>query len=313
MLTLEILNANAATAALTDEQKSAIVTLSQNDESAVIGQKTGEIYGGLDKDILEASGIAKNGTEKTYEYAKRVIGEIKGQAAEVGTLRTQITDLTKEKERLEGVIAKGGGDAEVKKQLETARTDLANVQAQYNTLKSDYDKIKTESEARLLDYRIGNEFTQASAGLKFKAGIPQSAADVLLQQAIAKVKEMGPQFVSDGKGGEVLTFTENGVIRRNPENGLNPYTAKELLVKELTTMGILDTGRQQTGAGTQGGIVTPGAGAGIDLSGVRTQDEAYEAITKSLLAQGLTLASKEFDAKMQQAWKDNNVAALPKK
>ena len=63
-LTSEILRANAATAALTDEQINAIVTLSQNDEDSVIGQKTGEIYGGLDNDILSASGIAKNGTEK---------------------------------------------------------------------------------------------------------------------------------------------------------------------------------------------------------------------------------------------------------
>ena len=79
-LTTELLNANAALSGLTDEQKTAIVEMSKNDETAVIGQKTGEIYGGLDADILAASGIAKNGTEKTYDYAKRVIGEIKGQA-----------------------------------------------------------------------------------------------------------------------------------------------------------------------------------------------------------------------------------------
>ena len=51
-LTSEILRANAATAGLTDEQVSAIVTMSRNDEDSVIGQKTGEIYGGLDADIL---------------------------------------------------------------------------------------------------------------------------------------------------------------------------------------------------------------------------------------------------------------------
>ena len=56
-LTTELLNANGATAGLTDEQKSAIVEMSRNDETAVIGQKTGEIYGGLDADILAASGI----------------------------------------------------------------------------------------------------------------------------------------------------------------------------------------------------------------------------------------------------------------
>ena len=95
-LTTELLNANASTAALTDEQKNAIVEMSRNDETAVIGQKTGEIYGGLDADILAASGIAKNGTEKTYDYAKRVIGEIKGQAGNAAELQNKVSELEKE-------------------------------------------------------------------------------------------------------------------------------------------------------------------------------------------------------------------------
>ena len=72
MLTREILIANASLSGLSDEQITAITTLSQNDENSVIAKKTGEIYGALDADILEVSGIAKNGTEKTYDYAKRV-------------------------------------------------------------------------------------------------------------------------------------------------------------------------------------------------------------------------------------------------
>ena len=40
-LTTELLNASTALAGLTDEQKSAIVEMSRNDEQTVIGQKTG--------------------------------------------------------------------------------------------------------------------------------------------------------------------------------------------------------------------------------------------------------------------------------
>ena len=98
-LTTELLNANAALSGLTDEQKTAIVEMSKNDETAVIGQKTGEIYGGLDADILAASGIAKNGAEKTYDYAKRVIGEIKGQAGNAAELQTKVKKKKKEKKR----------------------------------------------------------------------------------------------------------------------------------------------------------------------------------------------------------------------
>lgn len=54
-LTIDVLRANAALAGLTDEQLTAITTLSVNDENSVIAKKTGEIYGGLDTDILAVS------------------------------------------------------------------------------------------------------------------------------------------------------------------------------------------------------------------------------------------------------------------
>ena len=79
-LTQELLKGNAATAGLSDDQIKAVVEMSANDENTVIAQKTSEIYSGLDADILSVSGIAKGTNEKTYDYAKRAIGEIKGQA-----------------------------------------------------------------------------------------------------------------------------------------------------------------------------------------------------------------------------------------
>ena len=312
-LTTELLKGNAATAGLSDEQINAVVEMSKNDETTVIGQKTGEIYGGLDADILAASGIAKNGTEKTYDYAKRVIGEIKAQAGNATELQNQIAELTKEKGRLEQVIAKGGADAETKRALEQAKADLANVTREYGELKTKYDTAQTEHEKALFGMKIDGEFAKATAGLKFKADLPQSVVSVLTEQAVAKVKAMNPEYIDDGNGGKVLAFMDNGTPRRNPENNLRPFTAAELVAKELTTMGVLETGRKQTGAGSQGGG-TGGQGSGtVDLSGARTQDEAHEIIVKQLLAQGKVNGTKEFDDAMAQAWKDNREAikALP--
>ena len=312
-LTTELLKGNAATAGLSDEQINAVVEMTKNDETTVIGQKTGEIYGGLDADILAASGIAKNGTEKTYDYAKRVIGEIKAQAGNATELQNQIAELTKEKGRLEQVIAKGGADAETKRALEQAKADLANVTREYGELKTKYDTAQTEHEKALFGMKIDGEFAKATAGLKFKADLPQSVISVLNEQAVAKVKAMNPEYIDDGNGGKVLAFMDNGTPRRNPENNLRPFTAAELVAKELTTMGVLETGRKQTGAGSQGGG-TGGQGSGtVDLSGARTQDEAHEIIVKQLLAQGKVNGTKEFDDAMAQAWKDNREAikALP--
>lgn len=306
-LTTELLNANAATAALTDEQKTAIVEMSKNDETTVIGQKTGEIYGGLDADILAASGIAKNGTEKTYDYAKRVIGEIKSQAGNAAELQTKVSDLEKEKTRLEGIIAKGGADAETKRQLEQAKTDLANVQQQYATLKTDFENAKSEHEKAMFGIKIDGELAKATSGIKFKADLPASVTSVLLQQAINKVKGMNPEYIDDGNGGKVLAFMENGAVKRNPATNLQPYTAAELVQAELKTMGVLDEGRKQGGAGSQGGQGGSGGGSNaVDISGARTQDEAHEIIAKQLMAAGKINGSKEFDEAMAEAWKANH-------
>lgn len=316
-LTNELLNANAATSALTDEQKAAIVEMSKNDETAVIGQKTGEIYGGLDADILAASGIAKNGAEKTYEYAKRVIGEIKGQAGNATQLQSQITELTKEKARLEKVIADGGADAETKKALSQAKADLANVTKEYTDLKKEFDDAKQNHANEMMNVRMDGEFAKASAGLKFKADLPQSVTSVLLNQAIAKVKGMTPEFIDDGSGSgtKVLAFKDStGAIMRNPETNLNPYTAADLLKKELQTMGVLDNGRQQQGAGSQGGSGSGnGQGGSVDISGAKSQSEASDMISKALMAQGLTVGSSEYQAEFSEAWKNNiaTIKALP--
>ena len=305
-LTTDLLNANAATAALTDEQKTAIVEMSKNDETAVIGQKTGEIYGGLDADILAASGVAKNGAEKTYDYAKRVIGEIKGQAGNAAELQNQVSELTKEKARLESVIAKGGADAETKRQLDQTKADLANVTKQYTDLKTEYDNAKSEHEKALFGLKIDGEFAKATTGIKFKADLPASVTSVLMQQAVAKVKGMNPEYIDDGNGGKVLAFMENGTPKRNPENNLRPFTAAELIAAELKTMGVLEDGRKQTGAGSKGGQGGTGGGSTtVDISGATTQDQAHEIIAKQLMERGLVNGSKEFNDAMANAWKEN--------
>lgn len=305
-LTEELLNANAALSGLTSEQKSAIVEMSKNDENTVIGQKTGEIYGGLDADILSASGIAKQASEKTYDYAKRVIGEIKGQAGNAAELQTKVSELEKEKARLDAIIAKGGADAETKRQLEQTKADLANVTKEYTDLRTQFDNAKAEHEKELFGLKIDGEFAKATAGLKLKADLPASVTSVLMQQAIAKVKGMNPEYIDDGNGGKVLAFMENGTPKRNPATNLQPFTAAELIAAELKTMGVLEEGRKQGGAGTHGGEAGGGGAKTVDISGARTQDEAHEIIAKQLMEQGKINGSKEFNDAMAAAWKENH-------
>ena len=315
-LTSDVLRANEVLSGLTDEQIQAITTLSQNDENTVIAQKTGKIYGDLDADILAATGVAKNGTEKTYDYAKRVLSEFKAKAEGANGLSAQIDSLTKEKARLEKAIADGATDAETAKALKQAKADLTAVQTQFNDLKTKYDEAEQKYQNELFGVRIESALQTAVAGIKFKPELPESATKVLLSQAIDKIKAMNPEYIDDGKGSKVLAFKdETGALMRNPNNQLNPYTPDDLLTRELETMGIIDKGRQAAGGGSTppaGGSGGIGGGA-ISISGAKTRVEAYDAITQSLQGQGLQVGTKQFDDAMTAAWKENNIAALPEK
>ena len=317
-LSIDILNANQSLVTLTDEQKSAIVTLSKNDEDTVIANKTGEIYGGLDKDILETSGIAKDGTEKTYVYAKRVIGDLKTKADAAAELQATIDKNAKEIARLNDVIAKGGADGETAKQLKQAKADLASVTNDYNELNKKFQAQEERHTSELLGMQVDNELNAVKAGLKFKAGLTDNVTRVLTDQAIAAVKGMNPQYIDDGKGGKVLAFMdENGAIKRNPQNQLNPYTVGEMFMSQLETLDILNKGRQQQGSGTQtqqpGTVQTDGNGnvTSVSISGARTQAEAAEAIKAALMSQGISYGTRAYTQAFDKAWADNNVKALP--
>lgn len=313
MITVEMLAADAALAGLTDEQKNAIALMSKNDEEVVIGNRFREVYNNLDETIARETGIARNGDEKTYLYLERAAKELATKANSVEGLNTKIADLSKERDRLKEQIAKGGDEA-LRKQLEQATKDLDGVRKQYDTLKADFDKAKTDHAAELFGIQIDNVLAGAQAGLKFKPEFPQAATDTLLAQALAKVKGMNPDFIDDGKGGKRLVFKgENGEIARDPENHLEPYTAKALLKKELRAMGILDEGRKAAGVSTTQPQQHPQQGAAVDLSMARTQQEADNIIHGQLNAQGLVRGSKKYQEAYDAAWKENNIISLPVK
>ena len=313
MITQEMLAADAALSGLTEEQQQAILTLSKNDEEQVIGARFREVYNTLDATIAKATGVPRNGDEKTYLYLERAANILAEKANSVDGLNTKIAELTKERDTLQKAVEKGG-DAEIKRQLSQANADLNSVREQYNTLKADYDKMKEGHAAELLNMQIGNVLQSAKAGLKFKAEFPQAAVDTLMAQALNNIKAMNPSFIDDDKGGKVLAFMgQDGQPLRNPENRLEPYTAEELLKKELRTMGILDEGRQAQGTGTkpaqqpQGGAVSP-----VDVSMARTQSEADDIIHNQLNAQGLVRGSKDYQKEYDAAWEQYNISSLPK-
>lgn len=308
-LTRQLITANAELASLTDAQILALETLSQNDENSVIGSRIGEIYRQMDATIEEHLGVKRNGDEKTYNFLARAAKEVAAKAKSANDLQAQIASLTAEKTRLEEVIKNGEGNAEAAKQLEQAQKDLAATKKAFNDLKNQFDADKASHEAELFGIKVDGVLSSATSGVKLKAEYPQSVTSVILAQAVAKVKGMNPEFIDDGKGGKVLVFKDaNGARLNNPNNALNPYTASELIAKELKEMGVLDEGNGG-GGGTRN--TTPKPQGVIDVTGCRTRREAQEAIDQALLAKGLVVGTDAYQSEMDAAWRDNNIAALP--
>ncbi len=313
MLTIEMLRQSSALTGLTDAQFTAIAEMSKNDENTVIGTKIGTLHGQYDADILSITGIKKKDGEKSYDYAKRVLGEYKTKVESIKTIQTELATAKAEVTDLQAKLEKNSGDETLRQQLKDAKTQVTQLQTQLQTKETEFNSKKAEYETAIKNTHVDYAFQAATAGLKFKSGITEPIQKTLLNAAKAEVLAKGtPDFVDDGQGGKKLVIRgADGNVLNNPKNNLNPYTLKEL-VMETSLKDVIDTGRQQQGGGTGGfGSGSGGTGGTLDLSGVKNQVEADKAIEAHLLANGLTRDSQEFADQSLQLRTDNNVANLP--
>lgn len=312
MITIEMLNQSESLKGLTDAQKLAITTLSSNDEAAVIGTKIGALHGQYDADILSISGISKADGEKTYDYLKRVLGDYKTKLDGTKTLSAQLETQKKKVTELETKLAAGGSDEAVKQQLKDARHQVTQLQTQLTAKTGELDKAKKDYEKKEKDLQVGFAFTNATAGIKFKADVSEPVKKILLAAAKDEILAKGtPDFIDDGNGGKKLVLRDAaGNTLNNPKNNLNPYTIEEL-VMETSLKDVIDTGRQQPGGGTEPNPQPDHRTVNLDLSAAKTQQEADVQIENYLLSTGLTRDNVEFGNKALEIRNENNVSSLP--
>lgn len=314
-LTRELIGAQASLSGLSEDQISTLITLSQNDENTVIGARIGEVYRGMDDTIKKFLGVDRNGDEKTYNYLERASKVFAEKYKDFDSLKSQVQALTDEKARLEKLIKEGAGDKELQTKLDQANAELKDVKQKFVNLQKQHEEAEKGYQAKMLNMRIENDLKASISGLKFKQSFPKQAIDVLVSQAMSAVKGMNPDYIDDGQGGQRLVFrTAEGAVMNNPDNKLNPFTAAELIVKQLKPMGILDEGRPAAGGGTKPIVSKTTEGKiVVDVTGAKSRIEADSMIQKALMEQGLTSGSAEFQEAFTQARKDNNVSSLPEK
>lgn len=306
----EIIKANASLASLTDDQITAITTLSANDEATVIGAKVGEIHGAYDKDMKELTGLEKNQNEKSYDFIKRVVGEYKTKSENSSTSQVEIDKYKGEIAALKKQITDGSGDAVTKQQLKDAQDNLVALQTKYDTDKAAWDNEKLESSTKITNILVGSKFDKAVAGLKFKPGYSDSIQAVLLKSAKDTIMNTYKPDWIESEGKKVMVFRDKaGEIYRNKNNALNPYTVAELISEQLKD--VIDTGKQASGAGTKPYKANAQNVEVVDISSAKSQIEADEVIVKYLMQMGITRGSREFAEKQMKLRTDNNVSKLP--
>lgn len=306
-----MLRQSTALTGLTDAQFSAIAEMSRNDEQTVIGTRIGELHGQYDQDIFRVTGIKKNDGEKSYDYTKRVLNQYKTDLEATKGLQTQLNQANAKVAELTKKIEDGEGDATLRQQLKDTKAQVTQLQEQLTAKTAEFANEKAKLEGNIKSVHVDYAFAAATAGLKFKAGIPESVQRTMLGAAKAEVLSKGtPDFVDDGNGGQKLVLRgTDGNILNNAKNNLNPYTVAELIM-ETSLKDIIDTGKQQKGAGT-GSQQQQQQTSVLDLSGIRTQLDADKAIESYLLSTGLTRDSVEFSEQSMQLRQENNVSELP--
>lgn len=292
MLTSAIIRANTLLAGLTDEQVAAIETMSQTDENKVIGARFGEVYREMDDNIASATGIARNGDEKTYLYLQRAMKEALAKYGDYDTVKADYAAL-------KAKFDKGENGAEDRIKLLQADLDAAN--NRYADLKTKFDTAEAEHKAALVRSRIDAVLEGTRGALKLRQDLGQEMARLAVDSAIDAVRRMNPSFDESG----VLHFRdENNVTVVDPQTG-KPATAHQLVSKRLNELGVLEPERKRTGTGgqDQNDVLT--------IAGAKSRREAIEIIEKGLLSQGLTRGSNEWEAALEKAYSDNKVADLP--
>lgn len=297
MINTEIVKANSVLAGLTDEQCEAIITLSNNSEKAEIEKLNASFESTI---ATGFDGYKRNDGEDNTAFISRVVGSLKTDASKNAE---KVETLTKEVAKLNKTIADNAGDAELTKKLTTAQKDLAAITQSYADLKKQSEADKAEYSKKILDYKIDTEINAARSNIKYSDTISESARDALTRQAIEKIKSFAPSFTDDGK---LIFHNADGSTMVNKENGLNPFSASELLMSELRTFGILNENPNNGGAGTK----NP---APKIITGYKTQAEAIDAYGKELAKDGYVAGTKAHSDKMAEFMKANDISKLPER
>lgn len=292
---------------LTESQIGLIVGASKKDEDSVIRTKIGETLGRFDDDAKKVFGESynKNG-RKTHDVFKEDIFpkaiKFDSVKSELDTANTEITTLKK-------AIEEGSDDSAIKQQLADANSKIEQMGDVHSQALKDKDLEISKTKDSLLEFKISSSFDKDTSNMSFK---DESIIDLSTRQMAidqSKINILAKYNSEVGEDGKLVYRDKlTNEIALNPDNGLKPMTSKDLLLKEPYMKNVIDLGRSKEGAGSKEGGQRSDV---LDVSSAKTQIEADEMISVSLMKKGLANGTKAFEDEHSKIRKENKVVELP--
>lgn len=190
----------------------------------------------LEKDVLEMTGIAKSdANEKYYDYFKRATGEklqsVTKLEGELKTLKEGHNPSAADKARI----------IELETAIATKTTELT-------------DKL-TAKENEIQTIKVGSQMNTDLATIrsKYKAGLDPEMIKLVEESVVGNIMKS----VSVQEDGTITVLKEDGTVKLNPSTFKAVTVAEELSGKLAS---LIDTGKVQTGTGTQGNNGDAGTG-----------------------------------------------------
>lgn len=272
-----------------DDEAKFLKNFKESEVEKEIGNRIGQVHQRYDDDLFELTGKKKESGQKTYDFNKQVIREMKTQAEKAAEYETKVKDLEKK-------LKDGSVDEQLKEQLLQAQRELNAVKETYKKDKDSWSVEKSEHENKLKSFQKETILNATISSIAFKddALIPKAAKEALIREKKAQLLAM-----SDLQDGKLIFKSDKGEILRNKDNALEPMTAADLLTAELKD--IIEVKPAGKGTGNQGGTSSGQGKLTVQIPmTIKTQHQ----LSQFLMEAGLARGTKEYQEAFNQAGKE---------